>query len=65
MVTVPRQKGRRNFQRLDSLVSKAGTTQWLAACQLTAKYAYSAKFLAYLKPGEKAPWLLATPKTVR
>jgi hypothetical protein len=55
-----RQKGRRDFQRLDSLVSKPGQTQWLEACQLTAKYAYTVNLLAYWKPGEKDPWLLAT-----
>jgi hypothetical protein len=55
-----RQKGRRHYQRLDSLVSKPGQSQWLEACLLSAKYAYSVNFLAYWKPGEKAPWLLAT-----
>jgi hypothetical protein len=64
-----RQKDRRNFQRLDSLVSKPGQTQWLEACQLTAKYAYPVNILAYWKPGEKDPWLLATnldcPKATR
>lgn len=65
---VLRQKGRyllRNsagtdFQRLDSLVSKPGQSNWLPACQLTAKYAYVVNVLAYWKPGEKEPWLLAT-----
>jgi hypothetical protein len=55
-----RQKGRCHFQRLDSLVSKPGQMQWLEACQLTAKYAYTVNVLAYWKPGEKDPWLLAT-----
>jgi hypothetical protein len=65
---VLRQKGRylirknadADFQRLDSLVNKPGQSQWLEACLLTAKYAYSVNFLAYWKPGEKEPWLLAT-----
>lgn len=64
-----RQKGLRNFQRLDSLVRRPGQIQWLEACQLTAKYAYSVNVLAYWKPGEKVPWLLATnldcPKATR
>jgi hypothetical protein len=62
-------KGRRHFQRLDSLVSQPGQTQWLEACRLTAKYAYIVNLLAYWKPGEKDPWLLATnlacPKATR
>jgi hypothetical protein len=55
-----RQQGRRDFQRLDSLVDKPAQSQWLDTCQLTAKYAYTANLLAYWKPGEKSPWLLAT-----
>jgi hypothetical protein len=54
------QKGQTHFQRLDSLVHKAGQSVWLAGCHLTAKYAYPVNFLAYWKPGEKDPWLLAT-----
>lgn len=57
------QKGQRHFQRLDSLVQKPGQSQWLEACLLTAKYAYPVNFLAYWKPGEKEPWLLATNLT--
>jgi hypothetical protein len=57
------QQGQRHFQRLDSLVQKPGQSQWLEACLLTAKYAYPANFLAYWKPGEKDPWLLATNLT--
>jgi hypothetical protein len=65
---VLRQKGRyllrkrdqRDFQRLDSLVKKPGQSQWLETCLLTVKYAYPVNFLAYWKPGEKDPWLLAT-----
>jgi hypothetical protein len=55
-----RQKDQHQYQRLDSLVSKPGQCQWLEACLLTAKYAYAVNFLAYWKPGEKDPWLLAT-----
>ena len=53
-------QGQAHFQRLDSLVQKAGQSVWLEACRLTAKYAYTVNFLAYWKPGEKDPWLLAT-----
>jgi hypothetical protein len=55
-----RRKGQLHYQRLDSLVHKPGQCQWLEACLLTAKYAYLVNFLAYWKPGEKDPWLLAT-----
>ena len=55
-----RQQGQAQFQRLDSLVQKAGQSVWLEGCRLTAKYAYPVNFLAYWKPGEKDPWLLAT-----
>jgi hypothetical protein len=55
-----RPEGQAHFQRLDSLVHKAGQSTWLEDCQLTAKYAYPVNFLAYWKPGEKDPWLLAT-----
>ena len=55
-----RQNGSRDDHRLDSLVKKPGQSQWLQACLLTAKYAYPVNFLAYWKPGEKDPWLLAT-----
>jgi hypothetical protein len=58
-----RQKGHRDEQRLDSLVKKPGQSQWLETCLLTAKYAYPVNFLAYWKPGEKDPWLLATNLT--
>jgi len=55
-----RPKGQTHFQRLDSLVQKAGQSVWLEGCSLTAKSAYPVNFLAYWKPGEKDPWLLAT-----
>jgi hypothetical protein len=55
-----RPKGHSHYQRLDSLVQKAGQSQWLEGCLLTAKYAFRVNFWAYWKPGEKDPWLLAT-----
>jgi hypothetical protein len=55
-----RPKGQALFQRLDSLVHKAGQSIWLEGILLTAKYAYPVNFLAYWKPGKKDPWLLAT-----
>jgi len=55
-----KQNGRCSYQRLDSLVKKPGQSQWLEDVLLTAKYAYPVNFLAYWKPGEKDPWLLAT-----
>ena len=55
-----RPKGQPHYQRLDSLVQKAGQSLWLEGCRLTVKYAYPVNILAYWKPGEKAPWLLAT-----
>ena len=54
------QPGQRNYQRLDSLVSKPNEKVWLEGGLLTAKYAYPVNFLAYWKPGEPEPWLLAT-----
>ena len=57
------QKGQSLYQRLDSLVSTPGHSQWLEEGLLTAKYAYSVNFWAYWKPGEKEPWLLATNLT--
>jgi len=53
-------KGQAQFQRLDSLVQKAGQSVWLEDGRLTAKYAFPVNFLAYWKPGEQDPWLLAT-----
>ena len=55
-----RPKGQAHSQRLDSLVQNAGRSVWLEDCRLTAKYAYPVNFLAYWKPGENDPWLLAT-----
>lgn len=55
-----KQAGESNFQRLDSLADKPGQSTWLAACKLTAKYAYPVNVLIYWQPGQKKPWLLAT-----
>jgi hypothetical protein len=65
---VLRQKGRllvkaqaqSSWQRLDSLVRKPGERVWLADCRLMAKHQYQVNLLAYWKPGEELPWLLAT-----
>lgn len=48
------------WQRLDTLLTKAGQRLWLPAARLTQKYAYQVNVLAYWQPGEKNPWLLAT-----
>ena len=53
-------KGHHTLHRLDSLVHKPGQKVWLEGCYLTAKYLYPINLLAYWKPGEKEPWLLAT-----
>jgi hypothetical protein len=53
-------KGQPTLQRLDSLVHKPGQEVWLEGCRLTAKHLYPVNLLAYWKPGEKEPWLLAT-----
>lgn len=65
---VLRQKGRllvraqsqSSWQRLDSLVRKPGERVWLEDCLLMAKHQYRVNLLAYWKPGEELPWLLAT-----
>ena len=48
------------WQRLDSLLGKAGQRLWLPASRLTQKYAYQGNILAYWQAGEKTPWFLAT-----
>jgi hypothetical protein len=48
------------WQRLDSLVPKPGERVWLEDCLLMAKHQYRVNPLAYWKPGEELPWLLAT-----
>jgi hypothetical protein len=64
---VMRQQGRflvqvagEDWQPLGALVPHRGQKRWVAGGLLTAKYAYPVNLLAYWKPGEKEPWLLAT-----
>lgn len=52
--------GKRNLLRLDSLVSNPGEMVWLPNCRLTKKHLWRTHVVAYWKPGEKEPWLLAT-----
>lgn len=52
-------KSQRTLQRIDSLVHKPGQKVWLEGCRLTSKHLYPVNLLAYWKPGEKEPWLLA------
>lgn len=55
-----KQKYKHNAQRLDSLIDQPGQSLWLTQCRLTTKHLYPVNLLAYWKPGEKEPWLLAT-----
>ena len=55
-----RQQGESAWQRLDSLVSEPGQLRWLTNVQLTQQHQHICNILAWWKPGEKAPWLLAT-----
>jgi len=64
---VLRQKGNHLFRtqegewrRLDSLVSEPGQLRWLTSVQLTQQHGHRCNILAWWKPGEKQPWLLAT-----
>lgn len=65
---VLRQKGRylyhaqvdEEWDRLDSLVSRAGQKKWVPEAQLTQKHQLNCHLLAYWRHGEKHPWLLAT-----
>lgn len=52
--------GQRTARRLDSLVSKAGEITWLPKSRFTLRHLWRVNVLAYWKPGEKEPWLLAT-----
>ena len=52
--------GKRTSGRLDSLVAKAGEIAWLPQARFTQRYQWRVNVLAYWKPGEKEPWLLAT-----
>ena len=55
-----KQQGKRDFQRLDSLLNKPGQRLWLPSCQLTALHTYPVNVLACWQVGEKEPWFLAT-----
>jgi len=55
--------GKRTLQRLDSLVCKPGDRVWLLNCRLTKRHFRRTNLVAYWKPGEKEPWLLATNLT--
>lgn len=48
------------WQAFGTLVSKAGQSIWVEQTRLTFKYAHHTNLLAYWKPGEDEPWLLAT-----
>ena len=48
------------WQKLSSLLTKAGQQLWLPQAHLTQKYSHQVNVLAYWKSGEKKPWLLAT-----
>jgi hypothetical protein len=43
-----------------SLLSQPGTSVWVEKALLTQKHKLTANLLAYWKPGEEQPWLLAT-----
>jgi len=65
---VLRQKGNHLFQaqegtpwqRPDSLVTKPGQARWLENVLLTQQHSHKCHLLAWWKPSEKEPWLLAT-----
>ena len=64
---VLRQKGSHLFQsdgqpwqRLETLVTKEGQARWLENVFLTQRHRHKCHVLAWWKPGEKEPWLLAT-----
>ena len=48
------------WQPLCSLVRKPGHSVWWASVPLTQKHQLTTNLLAYWKPGEEHPWLLAT-----
>ena len=65
---VLRQKGSHLFrvssdaawQRLDALIAEPGQMRWLTQVELTQQHRHVCNILAWWKPGEKEPWLLAT-----
>lgn len=50
----------RQWRPFRSLISKPGTSVWVTAARLTRKHQIKTNLLAYWKPGEAQPWLLAT-----
>jgi hypothetical protein len=58
-----KRKGQATWQRFGDLVVRPGDRVWLASAQLTQRHAYRLNLLAYWKPGEDKPWLLATNLT--
>lgn len=48
------------WKPFESLVSKPGQSFWVTQAQLSYQHQYQANLLAYWKPGEDRPWLLAT-----
>lgn len=48
------------WRRVDSLLDRSGQHRWLPAIELTEQHRLPCNFLAYWRPGEKQPWLLAT-----
>ncbi len=53
-------KGKRTWQSFGHLVSRVGEKVWWEQARLTAQKRQHVNLLAYQKPGEKEPWLLAT-----
>jgi hypothetical protein len=52
--------GRTGWQRLDSLVQRAGQSVWYANGYLTQSDIFPVSVLVYWQKGEKEPWCLAT-----
>jgi hypothetical protein len=55
-----RQQEEGSWQRLDTLVSEPGQLRWLLDVQLTQEHQHRCNLLAWWKPEENEPWLLAT-----
>jgi Transposase DDE domain len=52
-----------DWERLDSLVTAAGQSVWLAAVRFTAKWQHATHVLAVWQIGYERPWLLTTNLT--
>lgn len=48
------------WQPLRSVLSRPGQSRWLGSVELTHKHQLTTNLLAFWKPGEEHPWLLAT-----